>query len=55
MVRNDVGRLVVVSRSDPKKVTGFITRSDILGAHIRRLRESEPKRSLPLKQFLRRV
>ena len=40
MVRANVGRLPVVTRADPKKVVGFITRSDLLKAHERRLAES---------------
>ncbi|HEU4628553.1 MAG TPA: chloride channel protein [Gemmatimonadaceae bacterium] len=37
MVREDVGRLPVVSRDDPRRVTGIISRSDLLTAHARRL------------------
>jgi H+/Cl- antiporter ClcA len=37
MVREDVGRLPVVTRENPRKVVGFITRSDLLRAHERRL------------------
>jgi H+/Cl- antiporter ClcA/CBS domain-containing protein len=37
MVRENVGRLPVVSRSHPRRVVGFITRSDLLRAHERRL------------------
>jgi CBS domain-containing protein len=40
MVRENVGRLPVVSRDDPHRVVGFITRSDLLRAHERRLDES---------------
>ena len=39
MVREGVGRLPVVSRSDPRKVIGMVTRSDLLTAHARRLDE----------------
>ena len=39
MVRENVGRLPVVERANPKKLCGFITRSDILSAHARRLDE----------------
>ena len=39
MVREGVGRMPVVSREDPRKVVGIITRSDLLEAHARRLRE----------------
>jgi chloride channel protein, CIC family len=39
MVREGVGRLPVVSRSNPRKVLGIVTRSDLLSAHARRLDE----------------
>jgi len=39
MVRENVGRLPVVAREDPRKVVGFITRSDLLAAHGKRLAE----------------
>ena len=41
MVRENVGRLPVVTREDPRRVVGFITRSDLLRAHERRLAQSE--------------
>lgn len=47
MVREGVGRLPVVTRDDPERVVGVITRSDILAAHARRLaaeRVGEPRR-----------
>jgi CBS domain-containing protein len=40
MVRENVGRLPVVSRDDPRRVIGFLTRSDLLRAHERRLAEA---------------
>jgi CBS domain-containing protein len=39
MVRENVGRLPVVAREDPTRVVGFITRSDLLRAHAKRLEE----------------
>jgi chloride channel protein, CIC family len=39
MVREGVGRLPVVSRDEPRKVIGMLTRSDLLAAHRRRLEE----------------
>jgi H+/Cl- antiporter ClcA len=39
MVEADVGRLPVVKRGAPRHVIGMITRSDVVGAHRRRLRE----------------
>jgi H+/Cl- antiporter ClcA/predicted transcriptional regulator len=41
MVQEDVGRLPVVSRDDPSRPIGFITRSDLLRAHERRLEEEQ--------------
>ncbi|TZF90261.1 CBS domain-containing protein [Lysobacter lacus] len=40
MVDEDIGRLVVVDAAEPTRMTGFITRGDLLAAHARRLRES---------------
>ena len=37
MVRHDIGRLPVVRRGERGHVVGFVTRSDLLGAHRRRL------------------
>jgi len=37
MIRERVGRLPVVSRRDPRRVIGIISRSDLLEAHERRL------------------
>lgn len=39
MVREDVGRLPVVSADDPTRVVGIVTRSDLLDAHRGRLAE----------------
>jgi H+/Cl- antiporter ClcA len=41
MVRENVGRLVVVPREDPTRVIGIVTRSDLLEAHRRRIDESD--------------
>jgi len=41
MVRENVGRLPVVTRQNPRLVVGFLTRSDLLSAHERRLAESD--------------
>ncbi|HEY9449335.1 MAG TPA: chloride channel protein [Gemmatimonadaceae bacterium] len=37
MVREQVGRLPVVTRAEPRKLVGVVTRSDILATHARRL------------------
>jgi CBS domain-containing protein len=39
MVNHNVGRLPVVSREAPHRLTGIVTRSDILSGYRRRLRE----------------
>jgi chloride channel protein, CIC family len=43
MVRHDVGRLPVISRQNPGKLVGIITRSDLLKAHRRRLSETHDR------------
>ncbi len=45
MVRTGVGRFPVVSGDDPKKLVGFLTRSDVLGAHRDRLDATVPQSS----------
>lgn len=40
IVVENVGRLAVVARDNPRKVTGWLTRSDILSAHRQRLKDS---------------
>jgi chloride channel protein, CIC family len=53
MLSEGVGRLPVVSRAEPDKVIGILTRSDILGAHQRRLDASRSsERGLGLKDLL---
>jgi H+/Cl- antiporter ClcA len=50
LVTEKVGRLPVVSRSDPRRVIGIVTRSDILAVLSRRLqaeRRGEPRYRLP--------
>jgi H+/Cl- antiporter ClcA len=55
MVREEVGRLPVVSRAHPRKVTGMLTRSDLLSAHKRRLEENDlAEQHLDLRTRLRR-
>ena len=49
MVHEQVGRLPVVQRDDPRRVVGIISRSDLLGAHERRLTmQSRAERSLAI-------
>ena len=52
MVNFDIGRLPVVEREDTLKVIGMLTRSDILSAHRRRLREvTHAERSIDLRRL----
>ena len=44
MVREAVGRLPVVTRADPRRVVGVLSRSDVLSAHLRRLDETRRAR-----------
>lgn len=44
MVNEGVGRLAVVSREDPSRLVGIISRSDLLNAHARRLEASRRAR-----------
>jgi predicted transcriptional regulator len=41
MAREGVGRLPVVSRLEPQRIIGILSRSDLIEAHLRRLEESE--------------
>lgn len=43
MVQQDVGRLPVVDRQDPRRLVGYLGRGNIITAHLRRL-EEEHKR-----------
>ena len=55
MVREGVGRLPVVSRDEPRKVTGILTRSDLLAAHRKRLDEVDlAEQHLDLRALARR-
>jgi H+/Cl- antiporter ClcA/predicted transcriptional regulator len=55
MVREGVGRLPVVSRAQPRKPVGMLTRSDLLAAHRRRLEEVDlAEQPLNLRAFARR-
>src|SRR5262245_9575024 len=39
MLQNDVGRLPVVARGDPRKLVGYLGRQGVMAARLRRLRE----------------
>src|SRR5512140_981924 len=56
MLHENVGRMPVVRRDAPQIMIGFLTRSDILAAHHRRLGEVHPKAGITFAgpRFLRR-
>ncbi len=39
MLRNNIGRLPVVDRNDPRRIVGYLGRPGIMAAHLRRLEE----------------
>jgi H+/Cl- antiporter ClcA/predicted transcriptional regulator len=45
MVKERVGRLPVVTRAEPTKVIGILSRSDLLSAHARRLDENAQRQA----------
>jgi len=56
MVREGVGRLIVVKRNNPGKMIGIISRSDILAMHDKRLRETYQKmRNIRIKKSLKKM
>jgi H+/Cl- antiporter ClcA/CBS domain-containing protein len=50
MLRNNIGRLPVVSRGDPHRIVGYLGRSNLMAAHLRRLEEEHVRERV----FLRR-
>ena len=51
MLRNDVGRLPVVSRQDPAELVGYLGRSGIMTARLRRLEEEHVREPGWIKKF----
>jgi len=50
MVSQEIGRLPVVARENPRKVIGWLTRSDLLTAHRQRLQDaSHSERALEIR------
>lgn len=41
MLRHDIGRLPVVSRDDPQRLVGYLGRSGVMSARIRRIRDEQ--------------
>lgn len=56
MLQERVGRLIVVSRSEPHRVIAMLSRRDILSAHRRQLDEARALRTMDLRiiRFLRK-
>lgn len=56
MVNHNIGRLPVVLRSQPTRVIGIVTRSDILSAYRRHIEENEAERpGIPIRQLSKKV
>ncbi len=53
MLHNKVGRLLVVSRSDPSKMVGYLGRSGIMAARLKRLEEEHVREPGWIKRFAR--
>ena len=41
MVTHDIGRLPLMSRAEPSKLVGIVTRGNVLRAHRRRLDDTQ--------------
>jgi H+/Cl- antiporter ClcA len=50
MLRNNVGRLPVVTRKDSRRVVGYLGRSNLMAGHMRRLEDEQVRE----RRFLRR-
>jgi len=51
MLRNDIGRLAVVDRDDPSQVIGYLGRSGIMAARLRRIEEEHVREPGWIKGF----
>lgn len=55
MVAENVGRLIVVDATNPRRMIGILTRGDLLAAHTRRLHEShDAGRHIRVRQAIRK-
>ncbi len=51
MLRNNIGRLPVVTRRDPHRIVGYLGRSNLMAAHLRQLEEEHIReRRFPRRQ-----
>ncbi len=56
MVNHNIGRLPVVMRSQPTRLIGIVTRSDILSAYRQQIEDNESERpEIHLPRFPRKV
>jgi CBS-domain-containing membrane protein len=55
MLRNNVGRLPVVERSDPRRIVGYLGRHGIMAARHRRLQEEYVREPGWIRRFSRQV
>jgi CBS domain-containing protein len=51
MLRNNIGRLPVVDRKDPRRVVGYLGRPGIMAARLRRLEEEHVREPGWMKRF----
>ncbi|MGB0039685.1 MAG: CBS domain-containing protein, partial [Terriglobales bacterium] len=51
MLRNDIGRLPVVERNDPRHVIGYLGRAGIMAARLRRLEDEHVREPGWIKGF----
>jgi len=51
MLRNNIGRLPVVDRKDPRSVVGYLGRPGIMAARLRRLHEEHVREPGWIKGF----
>jgi CBS domain-containing protein len=54
MLRNDVGRLPVVSRDDQHKLVGYLGRAGIMAARLKRMHEENVREPGWIERFARR-
>ena len=49
MLRNNIGRLPVVSRQDSRRIVGYLGRSNLMAGHLRRVEDEHVRE----RRFLR--
>ena len=51
MLQNEIGRLPVVDRSDPRKLIGYLGRHGVMAARLRRLHEEHVREPGWIRRF----